>query len=62
MVYNQTSTKGFSTFSTISKLVTYTDSRSQEEEDLHADKTFDEPIDLTINYFSLFKIESERNN
>ena len=31
-----------------SKLVTYTDS-SEEEEHLHADVNFDEPIDLDIN-------------
>ena len=30
------------------KLVSYTDSIS-EEEDLHVDVNFDEPIDLTIN-------------
>ena len=32
-----------------SKLVSYTDSSSEEEEDLHVDVNFDEPIDLTIN-------------
>ena len=33
-----------------SKLICYTDSsRSEEEEDLHVDVDFDEPIDLTIN-------------
>ena len=32
-----------------SKLVRYTDSSSEEEEDLHADVNFDEPIDLVIN-------------
>ena len=31
-----------------SKLVSYTDS-SSEEEDLHVDVNFDEPIDLAIN-------------
>ena len=31
-----------------SKLVSYTDS-SNEEEDLHIDANFDEPIDLAIN-------------
>ena len=32
-----------------SKLVSYTDSNSEEEEDLHVDVNFDEPIDLAIN-------------
>ena len=33
-----------------SKLVSYIDSSSEEEEeDLHVDVNFDEPIDLTIN-------------
>ena len=32
-----------------SKLVSYTDSSSEEEENLHADVSFDEPIDLAIN-------------
>ena len=32
-----------------SKLVRYTDSSNEEEEDLHADVNFDEPIDLVIN-------------
>ena len=33
-----------------SKLVSYTDSSSEEEEEnLHADVSFDEPIDLVIN-------------
>ena len=32
-----------------SKLVSYTDSSSEEEEDLHVDVNFDEPIDLIIN-------------
>ena len=32
-----------------SKLVSYTDSSSEEEEDLHVDVNFDEPIDLAIN-------------
>ena len=32
-----------------SKLVSYTDSSSEEEEDLHVDVNFDEPIDLVIN-------------
>ena len=32
-----------------SKLVSYTDSSSEEEEDLHVDVNFDEPIDLPIN-------------
>ena len=31
------------------KLVSYTDSSSEEEEDLHVDVNFDEPIDLVIN-------------
>ena len=31
------------------KMVSYTDSSSEEEEDLHADVNFDEPIDLAIN-------------
>ena len=34
----------------LSKLVNYTDSSSEEEEeDLHVDVNFDEPIDLAIN-------------
>ena len=32
-----------------SKLVSYADSSSEEEQDLHIDVTFDEPIDLAIN-------------
>ena len=31
------------------KLVSYTDSSSEEVEDLYADVNFDEPIDLAIN-------------
>ena len=31
------------------KLVSYTESSSEEEENLHADVSFDEPIDLAIN-------------
>ena len=39
-----------------SKLVSYTDSSSsEEEEDLNVDVNFDEPIDLATNYFSVFK-------
>ena len=43
-----------------SKLVSYTDS-SSEEEDLHVLVNFDEPIDLAINQFSIFKIEFQKN-
>ena len=43
-----------------SKSVSYTDS-SSEEEDLHIDVNFHEPIDLAINQFSIFKIEFQRN-
>ena len=32
-----------------SKLVSYTDSSNEEEEDLHVNVDFDEPIDLAIN-------------
>ena len=32
-----------------SKLVSYTDRSSEEEEDIHVDVNFDEPIDLAIN-------------
>ena len=32
-----------------SKLVSYTVSSSEKEEDLHVDLNFDEPIDLAIN-------------
>ena len=32
-----------------------------EEEDLHVEVNFDEPIDLAINQFSIFKIEFQRN-
>ena len=32
-----------------SKLVSYTDSNSEEEEDPHVDSNFDKPIDLAIN-------------
>ena len=32
-----------------SKLVSYTDSNSEKEEDLHVDVNFDEPVDLVIN-------------
>ena len=35
----------------------YTDSSSEEEEDLHVDVDFDGPIDRTFNWFSVFKIE-----
>ena len=38
----------------------FTDS-SSEEEDLHDDFNFDELIELTINWFSVFKIEFQRN-
>ena len=31
--------------------------RSSEEEGLHVDVNFDEPTDLVINWFSVFKIE-----
>ena len=44
-----------------SKLVSYTDSSSEEDEELHVDVNFDEPIDLAINQFSVFKIEFQRN-
>ena len=37
------------------KLVSYTDSSREEEEDLHVDVNFEEPIDLSINWFSVFK-------
>ena len=32
-----------------SELVSYTDTSSEEEENLHVDVNFDEPIDLAIN-------------
>ena len=32
-----------------SKVVSYTDSSSEEEEDLHVDVNFNKPIDLVIN-------------
>ena len=38
----------------------FTDS-SSEEEDLHDDFNFDELIELTINWFSVFKVEFQRN-
>ena len=44
-----------------SRLLSYTDSSSEEEEDLHVDVNFEEPIDLAINYFSVFKIEFQGN-
>ena len=44
-----------------SKLVSYIDSRSEEEEDLPIDFDFDEPIDLVIIKFSVFKKEFQRN-
>ena len=45
-----------------SKLDSYTDgSSSSEEEDLHVHVNFGEPIELTINWFSIFKIEFQRN-
>ena len=34
---------------------------SSEEEDFHDDFNFDELIELTINWFSVFKIEFQRN-
>ena len=36
-----------------SKLLSYTDSSSEEEEDLHVDVIFDEPTDLAINFLFL---------
>ena len=39
----------------------YTDSSSKEKEDLSFDVNFEEPIDLTINQFSVFKMEFQRN-
>ena len=44
-----------------SKPVSCTDSRSEEEEDFNVDLNFDEPIDLAINKFSVFKIEFQKN-
>ena len=44
-----------------SKLVSYTDS-SSEEEDLHFDVSFDEPIDLVIINFLLLKQNFNRIN
>ena len=41
-------------------LISYTDS-SREEEDLHVDFNFDEPIDFAINQFSVFRVEFQRN-
>ena len=41
--------KGKFTLADQSKLVSYTDSNSDEEEDFHVDVNFDEPIDLAIN-------------
>ena len=38
-----------------SKLVVYTDEEEEEEEDVNVN--IDEPIDLAINSFSVFKIE-----
>ena len=43
-----------------SKLVSYTDSSNEKEEDLHVDVNFDEPTDMGINQFSAFKIEFQR--
>ena len=43
------------------KLVSYTGSSNEEEEDIHVDVNFDETIDLAINEFSAFKIEFQRN-
>ena len=44
------------------KLVSYTDSSSEEEEeDLHVDVNFDKPTDLAINHFSVFNTEFQRN-
>ena len=40
--------------------MSYTDS-SSEEEDLHVHVNFNEPIDLAINYFSVFIIKFQRN-
>ena len=39
----------------------YTDSSSEEEEELHVDVNFDEPTDLVINQFSAFEREFQRN-
>ena len=38
-----------------SKLVSYTDSSREEEEDLHVDVNFDEPIDLALINFLFLK-------
>ena len=45
-----------------SKLVSYTGSSNEEEEDLHVNVNFDEPIDLAINYLSAFKTEFQSNS
>ena len=39
------------------KMVSYTDSSSEEEKDLNVNLNFHEPIDLAVNQFSVFKIE-----
>ena len=45
-----------------SNLVSYIDSSGEEvEEDLHVDVNFDEPVDHTINEFSVFETEFQRN-
>ena len=44
-----------------SKLVSCIDSSSEKEDNLHVDVNFDEPIDLAINWFSVFKIEFHRS-
>ena len=59
--YGRVVKKGEFTAVDQSKLVSYTDSSSEEEEDPHVDVNFDEPIDLAINQFSVFKIEFQNN-
>ena len=45
-----------------SRLVSYIDSINEEEEEgLHIDIGFDEPIELFINQVSVFKREFQRN-
>ena len=41
--------KGSFTAADQSKMVSCTDSSSEEEEDFHVEANFDEPIDLAIN-------------
>ena len=53
--------KGKFTAADQSKLVSYTNSSSEEEKDLYVDVSFDEPLTWPLINFSVFKIVFQRN-